>query len=362
MRRKLHVPSSAAGWPRRRADRGRCAACLALRRAARRSPIRCSVTLSTSSSGGPRQPGTSRASPRASCTRSSTRPERSVAEPRAQGSGRLRSRSPAPRAAATSSRGNGQTNTRVTQDCSLRSQAGEQIAVNPLDPNNILVGQNDARTGYNHCGYAWTLDGGAHWGDETPPFFQVPLLDKHAAEACSDPTVAWDSQGERLHREHDLQSRSSGERGRRREVEPRHPRRVLPLAGRRRVGSRSTARCRWASSATRTWASRTSRTWSADANAASPKRDWVYVTWTRIGPEQEDSPGGVREVFPIIFSQSEDGGVTWSAPDRDQRRGRRRLSDSSATSTMRRARSWGRTARSTSRLRTTTRSTAARRS
>ena len=85
--------------------------------------------------------------------------------------------------------GNGQTNTRVTQDCSLRSQAGEQIAVNPLDPNNILVGQNDARTGYNHCGYAWTLDGGAHWGDETPPFFQVPLLDKHAAEACSEPVL-----------------------------------------------------------------------------------------------------------------------------------------------------------------------------
>ena len=52
----------------------------------------------------------------------------------------------------------------------------------------------------------------------------------------------------------------------------------------------------------------------ADASASSPKRDWVYVTWTRIGPEQEDSPGGVREVFPIIFSQSEDGGVTWSAP------------------------------------------------
>jgi hypothetical protein len=89
----------------------------------------------------------------------------------------------------------GRTNTRVTQDCSLRSQAGEQIAVNPLDPDNILVGQNDARTGYNRCGYAWTLDGGAHWGNDTPPFSQVPLLDNHAGEACTDPTVAWDSQG-----------------------------------------------------------------------------------------------------------------------------------------------------------------------
>ncbi len=32
----------------------------------------------------------------------------------------------------------------------------------------------------------------------------------------------------------------------------------------------------------------------ADASTTSPKRDWVYVTWTRIGPEEEDSPGGVR--------------------------------------------------------------------
>ena len=52
----------------------------------------------------------------------------------------------------------------------------------------------------------------------------------------------------------------------------------------------------------------------ADANATSPKRDWLYVTWTRIGPEEEDSPDGTRQIFPIIFSQSEDGGVTWSAP------------------------------------------------
>ena len=40
----------------------------------------------------------------------------------------------------------------------------------------------------------------------------------------------------------------------------------------------------------------------------------MYVTWTRIGPEEEDSPGGVRQIFPIMFSQSDDGGATWSEP------------------------------------------------
>ena len=175
------------------------------------------------------------------------------------------------------------------------------------------MGQNDARTGYNHCGYAWTLDGGAHWGDETPPFFQVPLLDKHAAEACSDPTVAWDSQGDAyiastIYRVgapqnavvvaksnpgiHGVYFHSPDAQGGFQEY------RAMPMGvvSNEDVGFQDKPYV------------------VADAGASSPKRDWVYVTWTRIGPEQEDSPGGVREVFPIIFSQSEDGGVTWSAP------------------------------------------------
>src|SRR4051794_13682487 len=35
------------------------------------------------------------------------------------------------------------TNPRVNQDCTLRRQAEEQVAVNPLDPSNIIAGQND---------------------------------------------------------------------------------------------------------------------------------------------------------------------------------------------------------------------------
>ena len=52
--------------------------------------------------------------------------------------------------------GNGQSNIRVTQDCSLRAQAGEALAINPFDQANMLTAQNDSRLGFDHCGYDWT--------------------------------------------------------------------------------------------------------------------------------------------------------------------------------------------------------------
>ncbi len=98
-----------------------------------------------------------------------------------------------------------QTNTRVNQDCSFRRQAEEMIQLNPLDEKNIIAGQNDSRIGFNHCGYDWSFDGGKDWGDQLPPFWQFVLLDGHTADACSDPTGAWDSSGNTTHR---LRSRS----------------------------------------------------------------------------------------------------------------------------------------------------------
>src|SRR5439155_279508 len=87
------------------------------------------------------------------------------------------------------------TDVRVNQDCSLRRQAEETIAVNPLNSKNLIAGQNDSRVGFNHCGYDWSLDGGNTWGDQIPPFFQFILGDGHTADACSDPTAAFDSKG-----------------------------------------------------------------------------------------------------------------------------------------------------------------------
>ena len=91
--------------------------------------------------------------------------------------------------------GHGMTNTRVNQDCSLRRQAEETIQINPTNERNIIAGQNDSRIGFNHCGYDWSFDGGKRWGDQVPPFWQFVLLDGHTADACSDPTLAFDSQG-----------------------------------------------------------------------------------------------------------------------------------------------------------------------
>jgi hypothetical protein len=73
-------------------------------------------------------------------------------------------------------------NIRVNQDCSLRRQAEEVIVVNPVDPDNLLAGQNDSRIGFNHCGYDFSNDGGKTWGDLLPPFWQFFLKDGHTAD------------------------------------------------------------------------------------------------------------------------------------------------------------------------------------
>src|SRR6266404_5281180 len=87
------------------------------------------------------------------------------------------------------------TNTRVNQDCSLRRQAEEVLAINPTNPDNMIAGQNDSRIGFNHCGYDFSMDGGTTWGDMLPPFFQYILKDGHTADACSDPTATFDAAG-----------------------------------------------------------------------------------------------------------------------------------------------------------------------
>jgi hypothetical protein len=87
------------------------------------------------------------------------------------------------------------TNPRVNQDCTLRRQAEEQVAVNPLDPKNIVVGQNDSRVGFNKCGFDYSLNGGTTWGDGLPPFSQHLSPLGHTYDAASDPALAVDGTG-----------------------------------------------------------------------------------------------------------------------------------------------------------------------
>jgi hypothetical protein len=87
------------------------------------------------------------------------------------------------------------TNYRVNQDCSFRRQAEEVIVANPVNPSNVVAGQNDSRIGFNHCGYDWSFDGGNTWGDQVPPFYQFQQPDGHVPDACSDPTATFDARG-----------------------------------------------------------------------------------------------------------------------------------------------------------------------
>jgi hypothetical protein len=107
-------------------------------------------------------------------------------------------------------------NTRVNQDCTYRRQAEEDIAYNPRDVNNLIGGQNDSRTGFNQCSFAWSTNNGSSWGDEIPPSRQkvnAPQLqnpvpgdpNRHTIrgdagtldtyDAFSDPVMAFDALG-----------------------------------------------------------------------------------------------------------------------------------------------------------------------
>lgn len=201
--------------------------------------------------------------------------------------------------------GQGGANVRVNQDCSLRRQAEEVIVVNPLDDTNLIAGQNDSRIGFNHCGYDWSFDGGRTWGDQTPPFWQFTLLDMHTSDACSDPTATFDSKGNAYVAGIVFNVAS--------------PANAIVVAK-----SNAPIGGAFYHTPDSTLSFQTYRTLPlgvvandisptifndkefivADANPASPKADNVYATWTRFDLVQNNSP--------IYFSQSTNGGRTWS--------------------------------------------------
>ena len=194
-------------------------------------------------------------------------------------------------------------NVRVNQDCSLRRQAEEVIAVDPNDRNHLIAGQNDSRLGFNHCGYDWSFDGGKTWGDQVPPFFQFILADGHTADACSDPTATFDSQGNAYvggvlfdinsNASAFVVAKSNAQFGGTFYHSPDstlsfQEYRDVPLG----VVASDADDCIF----------HDKEYIVADARPASPKHDNVYATWTRFTCENS----------PIYFSQSTDGGRTWS--------------------------------------------------
>jgi hypothetical protein len=200
-------------------------------------------------------------------------------------------------------------NTRVNQDCSLRRQAEEVVAINPTNPMNLIAGQNDSRIGFNHCGYAWSFDGGKTWGDMVPPFWQFVMADGHTSDACSDPTATFDADGNAYVGGvlFDIASAASAF------VVAKSN---APLGGSfyhsPAVGpfqEYSTDPLGVVASDNDPVIFHDKEFIVADANPGSPKVNNVYATWTRF---DLDTGAGVGANSPIYFSQSTDGGANWS--------------------------------------------------
>lgn len=199
-------------------------------------------------------------------------------------------------------------NVRVNQDCSLRRQAEEVIVADPQNPNHLIAGQNDSRLGFNKCGYDWSFDRGKTWGDQVPPFYQFTMADGHTADACSDPTATFDAKGNVYVAGilFDVNSPASA---------------VVVAKSNSDVGGafyHSTVSGpfqEYSDTPLGVVASDGSGDIAndkefivADATASSPKANNVYVTWTRFAVTNQ----GVGVDSPIYFSQSTDGGASWS--------------------------------------------------
>ena len=208
--------------------------------------------------------------------------------------------------------GIGQGNTRVNQDCSLRRQAEEAIAVNPTNRKNLIAGQNDSRVGFNQCGFDWSFDGGVHWGDMIPPFHQILLPNGHVGDFCSDPTVAFDSQGNAFAAGLELSidglasaivvGRSDAGLGGSfyhdpDQADPFHQYKDTPMGV---INAQfDEAGC----------TTNDKELMAADSSLSSPKADTLYMTWSLF---DFCTGEGVGAHSPIDFSQSTDGGLTWS--------------------------------------------------
>ncbi len=83
------------------------------------------------------------------------------------------------------------TNVRVNQDSSGRDQNETSIAISPTDPDTMIGGANDARTGSWSVGYYITHDGGQTWTDGVMPDTVHPNQ--------ADPTIAFCGDGTALY-------------------------------------------------------------------------------------------------------------------------------------------------------------------
>ena len=210
-------------------------------------------------------------------------------------------------------------NVRANVDCGFRQQAEEWVAVNPTDPRNVVVSQNDSKLQGNRTGIDFSRNGGRAFGDSVLPNGRVLLPEivpsgEYSFDAFTDPAHTWDSQGNLYYtaigfdafqtffagvfvwKSHSclkgsfIHTPDSGS------CDPFEP----PING-----SAIPIRTNFDNDTL----SDDKQLMAADYFEDSPFRDNVYVTWTIFDFSCE---GGSYCESPIFFSRSEDGGVTWS--------------------------------------------------
>ncbi len=206
----------------------------------------------------------------------------------------------------------GRKNTRVNQDCSLRRQAEEVVAINPRNPQNLIAGQNDSRLGFNHCGYGWSFDGGTTWGDQVPPLWGFIGAQGTTFDACADPTATFDADGNAYVGGllFDVFTPASAV------VVAKSN---YPIGGAFYHSPDASDPFQTLQTNLGVIANDNDPTVFndkefivADASRESPKRNTIYATWTRFDLKP-DLGDGFFGISPIYFSQSTDGGTTWSA-------------------------------------------------
>ena len=213
---------------------------------------------------------------------------------------------------------NSDSNVRVNQDCSFRRQAEEGIAVNPIDPQNLIAGQNDSRIGFNHCGIDYSFNGGRTWGDQLPPFWQRlnanpaahTIMGGPAAfrtyDAGSDPALAFDSQGRAFFScvVFDVADNANG---------------ILVASSPAGAGGSFFNNVPSGGSSyvvvedNNNAIVHDKEFITADSFASSPFKDNVYVTWT-VFNFSCGSDGSSYCSSKIYFSRSTNHAVTWSKP------------------------------------------------
>jgi hypothetical protein len=202
-------------------------------------------------------------------------------------------------------------NIKVNQDCSFRRKAEEFIVVDPSDPNHLIAGQNDSRIGFNHCGIDFSFDRGRHWGDQLPPFWNFILEDGHTADAGSDPALAFDHLGNayfsciifdvNADANAVVVTKSNAAFG----GTFFHSPAANPTLGPQAFVDNPLGVVASDNDPT---IFNDKEFIFADKEHTSPKRGRVYVTWSRFRTTIQ----GATIESPINFSESTDGGATWS--------------------------------------------------